>query len=72
MDEQARVDVAQPRFEHGHFLLIAGIGGQFTQQTVNDIPELWERFIPYIGKIPGQKKRSDLRRLLQFRRQGWL
>ncbi|MBP5945688.1 MULTISPECIES: GyrI-like domain-containing protein [unclassified Pseudomonas] len=55
MDEQTRVEVAEPRFEHGHFLLIAGLGGRFTQDTTDGIPALWEKFIPHLGKIPGQK-----------------
>ncbi|MCA4962483.1 MULTISPECIES: GyrI-like domain-containing protein [unclassified Pseudomonas] len=55
MDEQKTVEVAEPRFEHGHFLLIAGLGGRFTQDTTAGIPELWEKFIPEIGNIPGQK-----------------
>lgn len=52
MDEQSQVE---PRIEHGHFLLIAGYGGRFTAETTRDIPDLWERFIPEIGNIPGQK-----------------
>jgi len=55
MDEQKRVEVAEPRFEHGHFLLIAGFRGRFTQDTAKDIPALWERFLPHLGKIQGQK-----------------
>ena len=55
MDEQTRVEVAEPRFEHGQFLLIAGLGGRFTQDTTDGIPALWEKFIPHLGKIPGQK-----------------
>lgn len=55
MDEQTQVKLAEPRFEHGHFLLIAGLGGRFNQQTSADIPKLWEQFVPEIGKIPGQK-----------------
>ncbi|MGJ7514495.1 GyrI-like domain-containing protein [Pseudomonas baetica] len=55
MDEQKRIELAEPRFEHGHFLLIAGLGGRFTQQTTAGIPALWEKFIPHIGNIPGQK-----------------
>ncbi|QAY87687.1 GyrI-like domain-containing protein [Pseudomonas arsenicoxydans] len=55
MDEQEVVKPAEPRIEHGHFLLIAGFGGRFTQATSKKIPELWEKFIPEIGKIPGQK-----------------
>ena len=54
MDELARVELTQPRFEHGHFLLIAGFGGTFTQQNTQGIPELWERLTPHLGKIPGQ------------------
>jgi AraC family transcriptional regulator len=55
MDEQTGVEPTGPRFEHGHFLLIAGFGGRFTAATTREIPDLWERFIPEIGKIPGQK-----------------
>lgn len=55
MDEQTRVEVAEPRFEHGHFLLIAGFRGRFTKATAKDIPALWEKFLPYLGKVPGQK-----------------
>lgn len=45
----------EPRLENGHLLLIAGFGGRFTAETTRDIPELWEKFIPEIGNIPGQK-----------------
>jgi AraC family transcriptional regulator len=55
MDEQTRVEVAEPRFEHGHFLLIAGLGGRFTQQTAKDIPALWEKFIPTWAMFRGRK-----------------
>lgn len=55
MDEQKSVQVSEPRFEHGHFLLIAGLGGRFTPDTTENIPLLWEHFIPHIGTIPGQK-----------------
>ena len=55
MDEQTGVETAKPRFEHGHFLLIAGLGGRFTQATSKKIPDLSEKFTPEIGKIHGQK-----------------
>ncbi|VVO34674.1 GyrI-like domain-containing protein [Pseudomonas fluorescens] len=55
MDEQTGVKPAGPRFANGHFLLIAGFGGRFTTDTIKGIPDLWEKFIPEIGKIPGQK-----------------
>jgi AraC family transcriptional regulator len=46
---------AQPRFETGHFMLIAGLGGRFSVDATEGIPKLWDRFIPHIGKVPGQK-----------------
>ena len=55
MDDKNSVEIPGPRFEHGHFLLIAGLGGRFTQQTTQGIPALWEKFIPHIGNVPGQK-----------------
>ncbi|KJH75531.1 GyrI-like domain-containing protein [Pseudomonas sp. ES3-33] len=55
MDEQKTVEITEPRFEHEHFMLIAGLGGRFTQDTTAGIPDLWEKFIPEIGNIPGQK-----------------
>jgi AraC family transcriptional regulator len=55
MDEKKTVEITEPRFEHGHFLLIAGFGGRFTQDTTAGIPDLWDQFIPEIGNIAGQK-----------------
>ncbi|MDQ0122751.1 AraC family transcriptional regulator [Pseudomonas lini] len=55
MDENTEVKLAEPRFENGQFLLIAGLGGRFTSSTTQGIPALWEKFIPEIGKIPNQK-----------------
>ncbi|WP_347901587.1 GyrI-like domain-containing protein [Pseudomonas purpurea] len=55
MDEHKKGAVAAPRFETGHFLLIAGLGGRFSSDTTQDIPKLWDTFIPHIGKVPGQK-----------------
>ncbi|UVM51860.1 MULTISPECIES: GyrI-like domain-containing protein [unclassified Pseudomonas] len=55
MDEQTRDDQAEPRFEHGHFMLIAGLGGRLTQATAKkQIPKLWDQFVPHIGNVPGQ------------------
>ncbi|MFK8331303.1 GyrI-like domain-containing protein [Pseudomonas sp. BJa5] len=42
-----RFDVAAP-------LVIAGLGGRFKQSTISKIPHLWQRFEPYIGRVPGQ------------------
>jgi AraC family transcriptional regulator len=43
-----------PRFEYGKPLRIAGLRQHFTPETMKNIPELWQRFAPHIGEIPGQ------------------
>jgi AraC family transcriptional regulator len=43
-----------PRFEYGKPLRIAGLGEHYTPETMKNMPELWQRFAPHIGKIPGQ------------------
>ncbi|SDS78409.1 GyrI-like domain-containing protein [Pseudomonas fuscovaginae UPB0736] len=54
MDDTSHSVLASPRFEHGHFQLIAGLGGRFTADTSSAIPDLWDAFVPHIGKVPGQ------------------
>ncbi|AXP01812.1 MULTISPECIES: GyrI-like domain-containing protein [Pseudomonas] len=55
MEKHKRDYTAEPRFEQGRFQLIAGFGARFTQDTAQDIPLLWEKFLPWLGKVPGQK-----------------
>lgn len=55
MDDPKKGIVAEPRFETGHFLLIAGLGGRFSPDTTEGIPKLWETFMPHIGQVPAQK-----------------
>jgi AraC family transcriptional regulator len=43
-----------PRFEDGKALLIAGLRGDYTSESMNDIPVQWQRLVPHLGKIPGQ------------------
>jgi AraC family transcriptional regulator len=43
-----------PRLEDGKAVLIAGLSEHYTSATMKNIPELWRRFGPHIGKIPGQ------------------
>ncbi|WP_390566150.1 GyrI-like domain-containing protein [Zavarzinella formosa] len=43
-----------PRFENGRAFQIAGLSGHYTQDTRKQIPDLWCKFIPHVGKIPGQ------------------
>jgi AraC family transcriptional regulator len=33
---------------------VAGLHARFTNETCADIPALWQRFAPSIGRIPGQ------------------
>jgi len=43
-----------PRFEQGRQLNLAGMNERFNAETRAKIPELWHRFAPHIGKVPGQ------------------
>jgi AraC family transcriptional regulator len=54
MDESLITELEPPRFENGRALLIAGLGERYTFETNHGIPRQWERFVPYIGNIPGQ------------------
>jgi predicted transcriptional regulator YdeE len=54
--ESYRLD--PPRFEQGKELIIAGLNRHYTQETRAQIPELWMKFAPSLGKIPTQKGAS--------------
>jgi AraC family transcriptional regulator len=54
MKKSSAAQLAAPRFENGKALRIAGLRGHYTSETMKNIPELWQRFAPHIGKIPGQ------------------
>ena len=43
-----------PRFEKGKALVIAGLREHFDSSRMDELPALWQRFAPHIGKIPGQ------------------
>ena len=47
--------LAEPSFENGEELLIAGLGERFTFDKSQGISALWQRFVPWIGKVPGQQ-----------------
>ena len=48
------VELAAPRFEHGPERKIAGFGERYLYTAIENIPALWYRFGPHIGKVPGQ------------------
>jgi AraC family transcriptional regulator len=54
MDESLLASLAPPRFENGKPLLIAGLNERYTCETSTSIPAQWQRFNPYLGKVPGQ------------------
>jgi AraC family transcriptional regulator len=47
--------LSEPRFVDSEELLIAGLGERFTVETSQGIAALWQRFVPYIGRVPGQQ-----------------
>jgi AraC family transcriptional regulator len=53
MSESAKT-VEPIRFENAKPMLIAGFGERLTMVTMRNIPQIWRRFGPLIGRIPGQ------------------
>jgi AraC family transcriptional regulator len=43
-----------PRFETGKTMVIAGLNESYTFENRANIPRQWDRFVPHIGKVPGQ------------------
>ena len=58
MKKAPAVQLEAPRFENAEPLRIAGLREHFTPETMKNIPELWRRFGPHIGNIPGQVGRA--------------
>jgi AraC family transcriptional regulator len=54
MNESFIDDLDPPRLIDGKALLIAGIGERYNEATGGDIAAQWQRFAPYLGKVPGQ------------------
>ena len=48
------VQLQSPRFEDSKPLMIAGLRQGYTPEIMNNIPAQWQRFAPYIGRVPGQ------------------
>jgi hypothetical protein len=43
-----------PTFQQGFDLLIAGLTASYGRETHAKIPQQWQRFAPFLGKVPGQ------------------
>lgn len=54
MDASLLTDLAEPRFENGKPMLIAGIGARYTIGAIAAIPAQWMRFGAHMGHVPGQ------------------
>ena len=54
MDQSLIANLPPPRFEDGKRLLVAGVGERYTCETSAGIPAQWQRFVPYLGEVPGQ------------------
>jgi AraC family transcriptional regulator len=54
MDDTSKTRLDAPRMTDGRPLLIAGLGGHFTFETLGGLPALWQRFQPHLGNVPGQ------------------
>ena len=48
------IQLDPPRFVIAKPFLIAGLKQRFTSDTMKNIPQLWQRFMPHIGQVPGQ------------------
>lgn len=55
MDTSKKYKLPVPRFTKSPFLLVAGWGGRFTQDTAQDIPSLWAKFLADIEHIPNRE-----------------
>ena len=58
MDQQLLTTLAPPRFVTLNAFFMAGLGERYTATTSAGIPAQWQRFIPHLGHIPGQKGRT--------------
>ena len=54
MSQQPLVELDPPRFVDRKSFLVAGLAERFTYENRPGIPVLWQRFVPYLGHIPGQ------------------
>lgn len=52
--EEKLIPLAPPRFEKRKAFLLAGLSERYSNETSSGIPAQWQRFVPYIGHIPGQ------------------
>jgi AraC family transcriptional regulator len=54
MKERKLITLSEPRFETRSEFFIAGLSDRFTFDRNEGIVSLWQAFVPYIGRVPGQ------------------
>jgi AraC family transcriptional regulator len=54
MKASTLTQLERPRWENGKVLLLAGLGERIDCENAGVIPQLWQRFAPYLGNVPGQ------------------
>lgn len=54
ISQTSAVELEAPRIENGKALLIAGLRNRYITENMAKIPAQWQRFAPYIGRVPGQ------------------
>jgi AraC family transcriptional regulator len=57
-EKSATTQLEAPGIENSRPMLIAGLRSHFADEPWRSTPELWQRFTPYLGKIPGQVERA--------------
>ena len=55
---RASETLAQPHFEEGRPMTIAGLREHYTQASLDGIPALWQRLVAF-GRVPGRLGRVD-------------
>ncbi|MBV9490420.1 MAG: AraC family transcriptional regulator [Verrucomicrobia bacterium] len=58
MDQNPTLELEPPRFERSKAFLIAGLKGHYQANQTQAIPAQWQRFVPYLGTLPGQVGRK--------------
>ena len=53
-NQATQPQLEEPRFQYGKVMLVAGFKQRFKGPDVKSISALWERFMPFIGKVSGQ------------------
>ena len=57
--DQPAVHLTPPRFAEHPAIVVAGLSQRYDQQTKHQIAALWQRFVPYMGNVPGQVGRTS-------------